>query len=162
MARLAERQGDDLSVRIERVYKATPERIFAALTDPDIIVQWWGPEGYGSDWAEIDLRPGGAWRVQMRSLEDDYEGVMEGTILEIAPPHRLVFRTDRHCNGAPHIFDAAAMPPTEVTIELHELGKGETRLVLTQVGFTEPLAAELHEHGWSQSLGKLARGIASD
>ena len=162
MARLAEQQDDDLSLRIERVYKASPARIFAALTDPDIIVKWWGPEGYGSDWAEIDLRPGGAWRVQMRSLEDDYEGVMEGTFLEVAPPHRLVFRTDKHCNGAPQIFDASAMPPTEVTIELQDLGNGETRLVLTQVGFTEALAAELHEHGWSQALDKLARSAAPD
>ena len=162
MARLAEQQDDDLSLRIERVYKATPERIFAALTDPDIIVKWWGPEGYGSDWAEIDLRPGGAWRVQMRSLEDDYEGVMEGTFLEIAPPHRLVFRTVKHCNGAPDIYDADTMAPTEVSIELQDLGNGETKLVLTQVGFTEVLAAELHEHGWSQSLGKLARSVTTD
>lgn len=162
MASLAEHPSGDLSLRLERVYAATPERIFAALTDPDILVKWWGPEGYVSDWAEVDLRPGGAWRVQMRSLEDGYEGVMEGTVLEIAPPHRLVFRTVKHCNGAPHIFDAATMPPTEVTIELQDLGNGETRLVLTQTGFTEPLAAELHEHGWSGALGKLARSVGTD
>jgi len=161
VAKLAEQPSDDLSLRIERVYKATPERIFAALTDPAIIVKWWGPEGYASDWADIDLRPGGAWRVQMRSLETDYEGVMEGSFLEIAPPHRLTFRTVKHCNAAPHIFDADAMAPTEVTIELQDLGDGQTRLVLTQTGFTEEIACEMHDMGWTQALGKLAGNIAT-
>ncbi len=147
---------DVLRIDITRVFDATPEEIFAAFTQPAHIVQWWGPQGFATDKADVDLRPGGLFSVHMRAEDGSYEGDMSGRFLEIEAPNRLVFEITKHCNGAPHLFDATKMPPTTVTITLRPLGKGQTELALTQTGFIETVTAEAHLGGWSGSLEKLS------
>ena len=152
---------DFRQLRMTRLLDATPEEVFAAFTDPEMIVQWWGPEGYGSDWAELDLRVGGAIRIHMRDLNGDYDGIMAGSFVEIAAPHRLVFRITDHCGGAPEIFDAKAMSPTLVTIALRPVGSDRTELVLTQEGFLDVATKEAHEWGWGGSLDKLTQRMVA-
>lgn len=150
-----------LQVRQVRDIAAPRERVFAALTDPAHLVRWWGPDGFECGWAEIDLRPGGKFRIQMSRPETGYDGVLEGQYGAIDAPHQLVMEIHRHCDGAPEVFDATALGPTEVTITLEPLGEGGTRLTLVHKGFPEALAASVHEHGWQGSLSKLAQLFAS-
>ena len=147
---------DLLTVRLNRVYNATPEAIFAAFTKPGQIVQWWGPAGIVTSEASVDLTPGGAFRVTMRAEDGSYEGPMTGRYIEIVPPTRLVFEITEHCNGAPHLFDATKLPTTTVTIELRALDADRTELTLTHTGFDNPVAADAHTGGWGSSLEKLA------
>lgn len=144
------------TVRVRRVLDATREEIFEAFTVPEAIVEWWGPPGNTSRWAEIDLRPGGAFRIHMSNDDGSYEGSIAGTYLEVSPPTRLVMEMVEHCDGAPEIFDAKAMRPTVVTVDLTDLGDGRTEIVLTHEGFDDAAAADAHEQGWGGALDKLA------
>ena len=148
-----------LSVRLQRVIDAAPESIFTAFTEPDQIVQWWGPQGITTDRAEINLTPGGAFAYRMVADDGSYEGEMSGRFVEITPPTRLVFEILVHCNGAPHLFDATTIPTTTVTIDLRPLGDGRTELTLTHTGFTDEITAGAHNGGWSSSLEKLTATI---
>lgn len=149
------------TVRVRRVLDATCEEVFEAFTVPEAIVQWWGPPGNVTEWAEVDLRPGGAFRIHMSNDDGSYEGSISGTYLEISPPARLVMEMVEHCDGAPEIFDAKAMKPTVVTVELTDLGDGRTEIVLTHEGFENPAAAGAHEQGWGGALDKLAAFAAA-
>ena len=157
MNELAKEAGVDelLTVHVRRVLNAPRKRVFAALTKPELVVKWWGPEGWQSDWAEIDLRPGGEFRMNLRDLNGDYDGVIIGTYLHVSPPHRLVFQITQHCNGAPELFDATKLAPTTVSIHLTDLGAGRTELLLNHSGFADAIAAQAHDSGWSSSFGKL-------
>ncbi|NKB54848.1 MAG: SRPBCC domain-containing protein [Alphaproteobacteria bacterium] len=153
---------DLLQVHITRVFDATPEEIFAAFTEPEQLVQWWGPAGFFSDKVEADPTAGGAFSVNMRAEDGSYEGVMSGRFIEIAAPTRLVLEITKHCNGAAHLFDATKMPPTTITVELRALADGRTELTLTQTGFTDPVAADAHRGGWSGSLEKLSTSVETN
>ena len=79
-------------VRVKRVFAATPERVFAALTDPDELVQWWGPRGISTSHAEIDLRPGGSCLWVMHP--EGETAVLRSEIVDVDPP-RLVSMTNQ-------------------------------------------------------------------
>ena len=146
-----------LQVRKIRDLPAPPARVFAALTEPALLIRWWGPEGFECRWAELDIRPGGSFRIEMNRPETGYEGVFMGRYVEVVPPHRLVMEIHDHCNGAPEVFDASGLGPTRVSFSLDPLPGGRTRLTLLHEGFEEAAAAQAHEHGWEGSLSKLAR-----
>src|SRR5438552_2469046 len=86
------------------------EAVYRAWTDPRVLAQWWGPGGFGS--ADMDVRPGGAYRIRMRSYDGDQMLTVTGTYREVEPPRRLVF-TWRWEDGVPDAFESL------VTIELH-------------------------------------------
>ncbi len=153
--------GDPLSVRVRKTVNASPERAFAALTEPDLVVAWWGPAGFASDWADIDPRPGGTLRIHMAATDGSYEGVLRGTYLTVEPPTRLSFRIADHCNGAPELFDAAKMAPTLVEIVLRPIDGGRTEITLTHSGFQDAVVAGAHEGGWSGAFEKLAQAVAT-
>ena len=76
-------------IRIERVFDAPRERVFAAHVDPQLIPQWWGPRGHTTIVAEMDPRPGGAWRFVSKTA-DGSEHAFRGVYREVSPPERLV------------------------------------------------------------------------
>jgi uncharacterized protein YndB with AHSA1/START domain len=79
----------DREIRIERVFDAPRDRVFAAYTDPELIPQWWGPRGTTTSVDVMDVRPGGSWRFGVRN-EDGSETGFRGTYREIVPPERIV------------------------------------------------------------------------
>ncbi len=76
-------------IRIERVFDAPRDRVFAAYTDPELIPEWWGPRETTTVVDEMDVRPGGAWRFVMRN-SDGSESGFRGTYREVTPPERIV------------------------------------------------------------------------
>lgn len=81
----------DREIVTTRVFDTPRERAFKAWTDPDQLMQWWGPKGFSNTFQEFDLRPGGTWRFVMRS-PDGVEFPNESVFVEIVEPERLVFR----------------------------------------------------------------------
>jgi uncharacterized protein YndB with AHSA1/START domain len=81
----------DREIVTTRVFNTPRERLFQAWTDPDQIVHWWGPKGFTNTIQELDLRPGGFWRLVMRG-PDGAEYPNESVFVEIVEPERLVFR----------------------------------------------------------------------
>ena len=77
---------------ITRVYDAPRELVFRAWTDPKHMARWWGPKHFTNRVEQMDVRPGGAWRIVM-CAPDGSEYPAQGVYREIVPPERLVSRT---------------------------------------------------------------------
>ncbi len=89
-------EGGDLVY--ERTFDAPRETVWRAHTDPELIARWWGPHGTTTKVAEMDLRPGGAWRyVSSAPDRDDVE--FYGEYLEIVPPERIKWTFMFHAEG---------------------------------------------------------------
>jgi uncharacterized protein YndB with AHSA1/START domain len=112
-------------IRIERLFSASRERVWEALTDPALVAQWWGPNGSRVEVERMELRRGGRWRI----VEHGAKGAdgFEGRYREVAPPHRLAFS-----------FEWDGMPGHVAiqTMTLEDLGHGRTRLVTVMLCHT--------------------------
>jgi uncharacterized protein YndB with AHSA1/START domain len=73
---------------IERTFDAPRERVWAVMTSPEHIPQWWGPHGATTDVVEMDVRPGGKWR--WISIVGGGQAPFAGEYLEVVPPQRIV------------------------------------------------------------------------
>jgi uncharacterized protein YndB with AHSA1/START domain len=79
----------DREIRIERVFDAPRERVFALFTDPSLIPEWWGPRETTTIVDVMDVRTGGSWRFVMRN-PDGSESGFRGAYREVTPPERIV------------------------------------------------------------------------
>jgi uncharacterized protein YndB with AHSA1/START domain len=114
-------------IRVERVFAAPRERVFAAHTDPELIPRWWGPRGTKTVVEEMDATTGGSWRYRAIS-PDGSEVVFRGFYREVTPPERIV-----------QTFEWDGMPG-HVSVEaatFEDLGDGRTRIVSTSTFHTE-------------------------
>jgi uncharacterized protein YndB with AHSA1/START domain len=150
----AVRQGStaDRTLIVERVFKAPPERVFRAWTDPAILVKWWGPEGFETPEHAMDVREGGAWRTVMVNQKGERHTV-SGVYREIAPPTRLVmtWAWDRADGGRSH----------ETVIELTFAPAPDgTRLRLMQSVFENVEQRDNHRKGWESSFDCLEQLFA--
>ncbi len=141
-----------ISLSITRTIRAPREKVFRAWTDPDELVKWWGPEGCSSPGAEIDLRPGGRYRIAMRTPENK-EIYSLGEYREVAAPERLVFTWI--WEGPPEM----AGVETLITLEFREKGDS-TEITITHERFPTEKDRENHEWGWNSSLDCLEKFFA--
>ena len=152
---------------ISRVFDAPRATVFRAWVEPARVAKWWGPEGMTNPVCEVDARPGGAYRIVMRS-PDGEEYPIRGVFHEVAEPERLVMTMDvsEHPpewqdmvrpNRAPGDDNPAGMLLTTVTFE--DLG-GKTRLTIRTlfetVAIREAMVGMGMNDGWSSSLARLA------
>jgi uncharacterized protein YndB with AHSA1/START domain len=81
----------DREITVTRVFDAPREMVFEAWTDPEQVVQWWGPFGFTTTIHEMDVRPGGVWRFVMHGPDGtDYNNHV--VFEEVVRPERLVYR----------------------------------------------------------------------
>jgi len=129
---------------------APAAKVFAALTEPDQLTQWWGSdEIYRVTHMERDLRVGGTWRTTGRGA-DGHTFAVEGVYRAIEPPRLLEYTWnydwDEH------------RAETVVRFELTERA-GSTHVHVTHSGFLERAAHDQHEQGWDLVLGWLTRFV---
>jgi uncharacterized protein YndB with AHSA1/START domain len=133
-------------LQVRRTIAAAPEEVFRAWTDPELFQLWFRPAATRNEGAELDVRPGGRWRVRLRSAGRRYFAF--GEYVAIEPPRRLVFTLgwDR----------VPLVNPTDsvVTVELTEHGD-DTELVLTQERLRTVPERVWHAVGWRMVLGRL-------
>jgi uncharacterized protein YndB with AHSA1/START domain len=144
----------DRTLVIERVFRAPPEEVFAAWTDPAILVEWWGPEGYRTPEHAMDVREGGAWRTVMRNASGEAH-VASGVYREIAPPKRLVMTWGWQQP------DGTRGHETTVELDFEPVPDG-TRLRLVQRVFATVENRDGHRMGWSSSFNKLEALVEAD
>ncbi len=137
---------------ITRTFDAPREIVFKMWTDPKHMAQWWGPHGFTNPVCELDVRPGGAIRIDMRD-PDGTVYPMTGTFREIVRPERLVFTAEAlDQNGA-------AVLEVMNTVTFEEKN-GKTTLTLqahvAKVAGEGVSYLEGMEAGWTQSLERLA------
>lgn len=143
------------SLRLERIIRTTPERVFAAWTRPELMRAWHAPEGVLVAEVEVDARVGGDWTVTMQEPEGGDRWVVTGTYRELTPPRRLV------STWAWLDEDGGRGPETILTVELRAEGDA-TRLVLTHEGFESDDSRGGHTEGWESSLNRLERHFDPD
>jgi uncharacterized protein YndB with AHSA1/START domain len=134
-------------LELTHVLPASRERVFAALTQPDDLARWWGPQGFTTPGIDSDLRVGGRYRFTMQPPDGDAFH-LSGDFLEVDPPARLAY-TFRWDEPAPDDRE------TVVTLSLSAVDGG-TELALRQGEFATEERLALHRGGWGDSLDKLS------
>jgi uncharacterized protein YndB with AHSA1/START domain len=79
---------DQLQVRMERVYNASPERLYKAYTTAEDIMKWWGPRDYIKVIDKLDVRVGGAWRI-VHTDSTGAEYAFNGVYKELDEPNKI-------------------------------------------------------------------------
>jgi uncharacterized protein YndB with AHSA1/START domain len=136
----------DQTLRLERRFKAPPERVFRAFTDAETLKKWWGPEGFTTPRADLDVRPGGAYAIDMRSPDGGVYRI-RGEFREVVPPSRLVYTWSWQDGG----YGGVA---TLVTIDFIADGKA-TLMRLSHARMTSDEMLGDHRDGWTKSLDRL-------
>jgi uncharacterized protein YndB with AHSA1/START domain len=90
MTTIADLAPGERGILISRVVDAPRDLVFKAFTDPKHLIQFWGPKGFNCAYCEVDLRVGGAFRIQMRG-PDGINYPATGTYRDIDPPKRIVY-----------------------------------------------------------------------
>lgn len=148
---------DDRTLRMVHTFKAEPERLFAAWTDPAQFVEWFGPHGMTNTHCRFDLRVGGSWELAGEGLGT--RRALSGRYLEIEPPRRLSFTWAWHATGT---LDSPREHETVVTLELKPVVGRRTELTLIQTRFRDATGARNHHWGWTASFEKLDVFLAQE
>lgn len=135
---------------ITRIINAPRERVFKAWTDPNYITQWWGPHGYTTPLCEMDVRPGGVFRMHIRSPEGEIYPI-KGFYREVVAPERLVYSDDWDEGFRPSAESNVAVTFTEqdgkTLLTIRPIfGSIEERDAMQQQGLIE---------GWTEGLQRL-------
>jgi uncharacterized protein YndB with AHSA1/START domain len=140
---------DPNTLHLTRIFDAPRERVFDAWTKRDHFIQWMCPSGVTITVMEIDVRVGGAWRVDGKN-ESGRVFASSGKYVEVKRPERLVFTWAHHADGN---FANVRGHETTVRIELRAVGN-KTELTLIHGAFTDGYTQ--HKAGWEGSFDKLA------
>lgn len=136
------------SLNMIRIFRAPPERVWRALTEPLAIVKWNPPDGFVAEMHECDLRPGGRYSMSFVSLDSWQRQRFGGEYRDVVPNKRL---------AATVRFDGDALPGEILTIySLRPVSNG-TELVIEQSGLPDLVPPEDCRMGWQLSLDLLGR-----
>lgn len=142
-------QAASTSLHLERVYDATPEEVFDAWTNPEVLRRWWAAAPtWRTPVAEIDLRVGGSYRISMEDPETGAVHTVGGEYQEVRRPERLAYSWcwEQDDGGTGHV--------STVTVDFLGEGGGTT-VVLEHIGLATPESRDQHEHGWMGCLENL-------
>jgi uncharacterized protein YndB with AHSA1/START domain len=131
---------------VRRRIEAPPEKLFAAWTDPAQLRLWWGPKGVVCTDAQVDLRPGGGYKIANR-MPDGTLLLIYGVFEVIEAPARLIYSWQ---------LEGRAVPAERVTVEFVRRGDA-TDVVVTHELIAAAAARAGHERGWHGCLDGLVR-----
>ncbi len=142
--------GDD-PIIVDCTLEASPSDVFEAWTDPEIIMQWFGPRPNTLVSATIDLRLGGQWCFVKSKNEEGTTG-FEGEYLVIEPGKRLAFTWAQFAKSVDGQKDLT--PSSKVEIEMSSVEQG-THLRLIHSSLPDTAAAKDFSGGWERAIGNL-------
>ncbi|HEY3566320.1 MAG TPA: SRPBCC family protein [Thermoanaerobaculia bacterium] len=141
------------TVRLHRVLRATPERVYRAFLDADAMVKWLPPNGFTGKVHHLDARVGGTYKMSFTNFSTSHGHSFGGEYLELVPNERI-----RHTDT----FDDPGMPgEMQTTISLKPLSCG-TELNIVQEGIPEAIPPEACYLGWQESLTLLAQLVEAE
>ncbi len=141
------------TVRLHRVLRAPPERVYRAFIDPDAMVKWLPPHGFTGKVHQMDARVGGGYRMSFTNFSNGQSHSFGGKYLELVPGERIV-HTDS--------FDDSNLPgEMRVTVSFRAVFCG-TELSVVQEGIPEVIPAEACYLGWQESLTLLTLLIEAE
>jgi uncharacterized protein YndB with AHSA1/START domain len=144
---------------ISRVFDAPRELVWEAMTDPEKVVNWWGPHGFSTKIEEMDVRPGGVWKHVMLG-PDGTRYPNKSVFKEVVRPERLVFSHEGAREGGEAISK-------DMTWTFETVGEGRTRLTVRQsypsAGMLERIVKEFGAiEGGKQTLERLAEFLSKN
>jgi uncharacterized protein YndB with AHSA1/START domain len=157
------------SVVVTREIDASPDAVWRAWRDPDLIRQWWGPAGFTCPRADVDFRVGGTTLVTMQA-PPEYGGFLmhnRWTYTELSEPTRIEFVNEFADEDGQPIEPAAAGIPAGVpaqvphVVDLEPLADGGTRVTVTETGYTSEEARAQSQVGQEQVMDKMQALLAS-
>ena len=141
------------TVRLHRVLRATPERVYRAFLDPDAMVKWLPPNGFTGKVHQMDARVGGTHKMSFTNFTSGHGHSFGGEYLELVPNERIRY-TDR--------FDDPNLPgQMQVTVTLKKVSVG-TELNIVQEGIPAAIPTEACYLGWQESLMLLAKLVEAE
>jgi len=141
------------TIRLHRVLRAAPERVYRAFIDPDAMVKWLPPHGFTGRIHQMDARVGGAYRMSFTNFTTGTTHAFGGEYRELVPNVRIRY-TDR--------FDDPSLPgDMDVTITLRPVSCG-TELHIVQEGVPDVIPTEACYLGWQESLFLLAKLVEAE
>lgn len=141
------------TVRLHRVIKAPPERVYRAFLDPDAMAKWLPPNGFTGKVYHADAKVGGTFRMSFSNFANGQSHAFGGEYLELVPHEKLRY-TDK--------FEDPNLPGViTVTVLLKAVSCG-TDINITQENLPEVIPLELCYLGWQDSLKQLAALVETD
>jgi len=141
------------TVRLHRVLRTTPDRLYRAFVDPEAMAKWLPPDGFTAKVHEMDARVGGSWRMSFTNFSTRNSHSFGGRYLELVPGERLRYTST---------FDDPNLPGEMVTtVSLKKVSCG-TDLDVTQEGIPGVIPPEACYLGWQESLTLLARLVEAN
>jgi uncharacterized protein YndB with AHSA1/START domain len=138
------------TVRLHRVLRTTPEKVYRAFLDPDAMVKWLPPHGFTGKVHHLDATVGGTFKMSFTNYTSGHGHTFGGEYLELVPNERI-----RHTDE----FDDPNLPgEMHVTVSLRPVSCG-TELHILQEGIPEAIPTEACYLGWQESLTLLAQLI---
>lgn len=141
------------TIRLHRVLRATPERVYRAFLDPDAIVKWLPPNGFTGKVHHLDARVGGSYKMSFTNFTTGKSHSFGGEYLELVL-NECIRYTDK--------FDDPHLPGAiQVTIAFKGVSCG-TEVHITQEGVPDIIPAEACYLGWQESLVLLAKLVEAE
>ncbi|MHB8763742.1 MAG: SRPBCC family protein [Deferrisomatales bacterium] len=135
------------TIRLHRVLRATPERVYRAFLDPEAVAKWLPPYGFTCRVHRLEAAVGGAYRMSFTNFTTGKGHSFGGEYRELVPFERIRY-TDR--------FDDLSLPgEMQTTVTLGPVSCG-TELRVVQEGLPAAIPLELCYLGWQESLAQLA------
>jgi len=136
------------TIRLHRVLRATPERVYRAFLNADAMAKWLPPNGFTCKVHHMDAKVGGTYKMSFTNFSSGTSHSFGGKYVELVPNERIV-HTDK--------FDDANLPgQMRTTVSLKKVSVG-TELTVVQEGIPSPIPVEGCYLGWQQSLTLLAQ-----
>ena len=136
------------TVKLHRVLRTTPEKLYRAFLEADALAKWIAPYGFTCKVHHLDAKVGGTHKMSFTNFETGAGHSFGGKYLELVPNQRLRY-TDQ--------FDDPNLPgEIQVTIDLKKVSCG-TELNIVQEGLPEAIPVEMCCLGWQESLLQLAK-----
>lgn len=141
------------TVRLHRVLRAPPDRVYRAFLDPDAMAKWLPPHGFTGRVSHVDARVGGSYRMSFTNFAAGGSHAFGGEYLELVPSELLRY-TDR--------FDDPNLPgEMTTTVRLTKVSCG-TELDVVQEGIPPVIPIEACYLGWQESLAALAMLVEAE
>ena len=141
------------TIRLHRVLRATPEKIYRAFLDAAAMAKWLPPNGFTCRVHQLDARVGGAHKMSFTNFGTGHGHSFGGTYLELVPHERIRY-TDK--------FDDPNLPgEMQTTVSLKKVSVG-TEVNIVQEGVPEAIPAEACYLGWQESLVLLAKLVEAE
>ena len=141
------------TVRLHRVLRAAPERVYRAFLDPDAMVKWLPPHGFTGKVHHLDAKVGGTYKMSFTNFTSGHGHSFGGEYLELVPNERI-----RHTDK----FDDPNLPgEMQLTVSLKKVFCG-TELHILQEHIPEAIPPEACYLGWQESLTLLAQLVEAE